>query len=85
MKNFNLIEGLFTNQRVDNSSKSISTATKRTFKIADESWQDFVDLVSARRTTQAEMINGLIRQAVADGADEIARYREFYGIKKPQK
>lgn len=53
-------------------------AWKRTFKISNEFWYDFVDLAAARRLTQAELINQVIEDAVKDNLEEIDCYRSFF-------
>lgn len=78
--NYDLLNGLFTGQK-----KSISSAqddnrentTKRTFKISNKHWEDFIALTALKGKTQAEMINALIERAVEENHEDIARYKEI--------
>ena len=84
MKNFNLLGGLFPDK---NSEKEPAVTpapkeagvptTKRTFKISNEYWDDFVDLAAAKKMTQADLINSLIETCVKENAELIERYREL--------
>ena len=79
--NYNLIDGLFSKKTgtAETASEEASVpTTKRTFKIANEHWQDFVDLAAARRMTQAELINELIETAVRENTEEIEKYQNYF-------
>lgn len=84
MKNYNLIDGLFSTKptqiMVANSSdeKEKSQTTKRTFKINNEFWNDFVTLAAARRLTQMDLLNKLIENAVQENREEIEKYQAFF-------
>lgn len=78
--NYDLLNGLFTGQKKNISSAqddNRENTTKRTFKIANKHWEDFIALTALKGKTQAEMINALIQQAVEDNQQEIARYKEI--------
>lgn len=84
MKSFDLLAGLFpdknnTPETVKEPEQKEVPTTKRTFKISNEFWNDFVDLAAAKKMTQAELINTLIAESVNRDADLIAQYREFFG------
>ena len=57
------------------TSPTTSAGTKRTFKISDDLWNDFIDLVTIKKMTQAELINELIKNAIDADRDLIERYR----------
>lgn len=81
MKSYNLIDGLFSKKTGTAGAASGETpvlTTKRTFKIANEHWQDFVDLAAARKMTQAELINALIETVVRENTEEIEKYRDYF-------
>lgn len=88
MKEMKLIDGLFPgktgSQRAANAAgePKIALTTKRTFKISNDLWDDFVALAAAKKMTQAELVNALIAESVNRNADLIARYREFFGEHK---
>ena len=80
--NYDLINGLFAEQKkISVPLKAINEeeqpTTKRTFKILNDSWEDFLILAALKGKTQAELINSLIEQAVSDNAHEIERYKEL--------
>lgn len=85
--NYDLINGLFAGQQkipvnampinVATEEQAEQPTTKRTFKILNASWDDFLILATLKGKTQAELINGLIEQAVTDSAEEIERYKEL--------
>ena len=83
-----LIDGLFPgktgSQRaaIAESEPKTALTTKRTFKISNDLWDDFVALAAAKKLTQAELINALIAESVNRNADLIAWYREFFGEHK---
>lgn len=85
MKEMKLIDGLFPgktgSQRAANAAGEPKTAltTKRTFKISNDLWDDFVALAAAKKLTQAELINALIAESVKRDANLIERYRKFFG------
>lgn len=88
-KDFHLIDELFpTASRTSfasttgSTSPTTSAGTKRTFKISDELWNDFIDLVAIKKVTQAELINELIKNAIDADRDLIDRYREIIGEHK---
>lgn len=91
-KDFHLIDELFpTASRTSlaspagltsPTSPTTSVGTKRTFKISDELWNDFIDLVAIKKVTQAELINELIKNAIDADRDLIDRYREIIGEHK---
>ena len=88
-KDFHLIDELFpTASRTSLSSPAgltsptTSAGTKRTFKISDELWNDFIDLVAIKKVTQAELINELIKNAIDADRDLIERYRAIIGEHK---
>ncbi len=60
------------------STSPSSVCTKRTFKISDELWTDFIDLVAIKKVTQAELINELIKNAIDVNRDLIEQYRAFF-------
>ena len=80
MKNFNLIDNLFSKPTaVGGAIEEVpAPTTKRTFKILNEHWSDFVDLAAARKMTQAELINELIETAVRENTEQIANYRNYF-------
>ena len=85
MKEMKLIDGLFPgntgSQRAAIAAGEPKTAltTKRTFKISNDLWDDFVALAAAKKLTQAELINALIAESVKRDANLIERYRKFFG------
>ena len=80
MQNYNLIDSLFTKTKAAGGASEDAPAptTKRTFKIVNEHWQDFVDLAAARKMTQAELINELIETAVRENIEQIETYRSYF-------
>lgn len=85
--NYNLLDGLFSAKTMpvvtntgDDKKGDVRT-TKRTFKIYNEHWNDFVALAAARQMTQAELLNQLIEIAVQENGDEIEQYRKFFSKK----
>ena len=83
MKDFDLIDGLFPANKAKQEKHEKKTrngnagAKQRTFKISNEFWDDFVDLVAAKKMTQADLINFLIENCVRENAELIERYREL--------
>lgn len=82
--NFGLLGGLFANPVA--TSKAVNTPiekntkeaeTKRTWKIKDAFWSDFVVLVNLSGLTQAEYINLIIGDAIDKNREKIDRYREI--------
>lgn len=89
MKNdkFSLLAGLFTaptfevkaeKETINKNTKE--NTTKRTWKIRDDLWEDFVTLSVALGTTQAEIINLLIESAIEQNRAKIKSYNAI--IKK---
>ena len=79
--NFNLINSLFNNPGTQ--AKTVSPAqqtgyTKRTWKISDEHWEEFVALSKVLDKTQADLINELIAKAVEENTKEISKYFELF-------
>lgn len=68
-------------QRAANAAGEPKTAltTKRTFKISNDLWDDFVALAAAKKLTQAELVNELMTNAIAADRELIERYRKFFG------
>lgn len=88
-KDFHLIDELFpTASRTSfasptgSTSPTTSAGTKRTFKISDDLWNDFIDLVTIKKMTQAELINELIKNAIDADRDLIEQYRAIIGEHK---
>ena len=91
-KDFHLIDELFpTASRTSLASQAgltsptsptTSAGTKRTFKISDDLWNDFIDLVTIKKMTQAELINELIKNAIDADRDLIEQYRAIIGEHK---
>lgn len=85
--NYNLLDGLFSAKtipvvtNVGDDKKGDVRTTKRTFKIYNEHWDDFVDLAAARQMTQAELLNQLIEKAVQENGEEIEQYKKFFNKK----
>lgn len=81
--NYDLLNGLFTGQKMSSNASVVSCdivelpTTKRTFKILNEPWDDFLILAKLKGQTQAELINSLIERAVGENAEEIERYKEL--------
>lgn len=78
--NYDLLNGLFTGQKKRGGTvqdDNRDNTTKRTFKISNKHWKDFIALTALKGKTQAEMINALIEKAVEENQQEIARYKEF--------
>lgn len=76
--NYDLINGLFTGQKKnipEPEAKKEQPITKRTFKILDEHWEDFLILTRLKGKTQAELLNDLIQSAVSESAEEIEKYK----------
>jgi hypothetical protein len=83
MKGYNLIDGLFSKKTGTAVAKEVTVpTTKRTFKISDDLWNDFIDLVAIKKVTQAELINELIKNAIDANRDLIDRYKEIIGEHK---
>lgn len=88
MKEMKLIDGLFPgktgSQRaaIAESEPKTALTTKRTFKISNDLWDDFVALAAAKKLTQAELVNELIKNAIAANRDLIEQYRTFFGEHK---
>lgn len=59
------------------ASSTSSASTKKTFRIFDCLWSDFVDLAAVKKMTQAELINELIKNAIDADRDLIDRYRSL--------
>ena len=59
------------------ASSTSSASTKKTFRIFDGLWSDFVDLAAVKKMTQAELINELIKNAIDADRDLIDRYRSL--------
>ena len=80
MQDYKLIDSLFTKTAAAGGvpGEAPAPTTKRTFKIANEHWSDFVDLAAARKMTQAELINELIETAVRENTKQIANYRNYF-------
>ena len=76
MKKMKLIDGLFPgktgSQRAANAAGEIS----------NDLWDDFVALAAAKKLTQAELVNELIKNAIAANRDLIEQYRTFFGEHK---
>lgn len=82
--NYNLINGLFTSptSRASSTSSAGQTGfTKRTWKISDEHWEEFVALSKVLQKTQAEVINDLIAKAVEENTKEISQYLKLFSKK----
>ena len=91
-KEFGLLGGLFSSTAVSTKSAASDVIsdidekntkekeTKRTWKIKDELWEDFVILVSISGLTQAEFVNNLISDAIEKDCEKILNYKDF--IKK---
>lgn len=83
---FGLLAGLFTSpiiEKEENNIKNENTkenTTKRTWKIKDSLWEDFVTLSNALGITQAEIINLLIESAIEQNRAKIKSYNAI--IKK---
>lgn len=80
-KNFSLLDGLFSQEKSRTTTTKEEAAlatTKRTFKIYDANWEDFLVLAAITKQTQAELVNELIRSAVDRNADEIKKYKELF-------
>lgn len=82
--NFNLINSLFNNPGTQ--AKTVSSAqqdgfTKRTWKISDEHWEEFVALSKIQQKTQADVINDLIAKAVEENTKKISEYLKFFSKK----
>lgn len=56
-------------------------ATKRTFAINNEYWEDFVALAAANKMTNTALLNEVIKKAVEENTEKINAYREFFGDK----
>ena len=81
---FNLINSLFNNSL--KQANTVSPAqqvgfTKRTWKISDEHWEEFMALVALSKKTQADVINELIAKAVEENTKEISKYLELFSKK----
>lgn len=78
--NYDLLNGLFTGQKKSGGTvqdENRENTTKRTFKISNKHWEDFIALTALKGKTQAEMINAFIQQAVEENQEEIARFKEI--------
>ena len=51
--------------------------TKRTWKIKDELWEDFTALVAISGLTQAEYVNRLFADAIAENRVKIEKFKEI--------
>lgn len=88
---FNLISGLFSSpQQVEQAEQyeqhgqaksAAPIATKRTFAINNEYWEDFVALAAANKMTNTALLNEVIKKAVEENTEKINAYREFFGDK----
>ena len=76
VKNYSLIDGLFSNPHQKQVGQ-VEQVQKRTFKISNEYWDDFLILFAAQKTTQAELINTLIKKAVQENSEKIANYKKI--------
>ena len=81
--NYGLLDGLFSTPTTTASKQAPAeadkntTETKRTWKIKDDLWEDFVALVATSGLTQAEYINKLIADAIAENRAKIDKYKEI--------
>ena len=90
MANYNLIEGLFAKQSTSRASSTSSASltsqasgyTKRTWKISDKHWEEFVALATLSKKTQADLINDLNANAVEEKTKEISEYLKFFSKHK---
>ena len=84
--NYGLLDGLFSTPTTTASKQAPAEAeknttaskeTKRTWKIKDDLWEDFVALVATSGLTQAEYINKLIADAIEENRAKIEKYKEI--------
>lgn len=85
---FGLLNGLFA-ENLNSIKKERFTAiesapemqkeTKRTWKIRNSLWDDFLTLVATTGKTQAEIINDFIEAAIIENRDKIEKYKEITG------
>ena len=81
--NYGLLDGLFSTPTTTASKQAPAevekntTETKRTWKIKDELWEDFVVLVATSGLTQAEYVNKLIAVAISENRVKIEKYKEI--------
>ena len=80
---YGLLDGLFAegastaSKQAPAETEKNTTETKRTWKIKDDLWEDFVALVATSGLTQAEYINKLIADAIAENRAKIDKYKEI--------
>ena len=88
MADYNLLNGLFASptssaRRASSTSLTCQLGyTKRTWKISDEHWEEFMALVALSKKTQAEVINDLIAKAVEENTKEIFQYLKLFSKNK---
>lgn len=58
--------------------KKVENTKQRTFKISNEYWDDFLILAQARKQTQAELINELIKNTVLENQEKIRKCKEIF-------
>lgn len=81
--NYGLLDGLFSTPTTAASKQAPAkadrntTETKRTWKIKDDLWEDFVALVATSGLTQAEYVNKLIAVAISENRVKIEKYKEI--------